>query len=669
MKNKIHFILLIHVLLVHTNYCQSNGLNNLPDSITQSYRVVEEFPEIVSINLTTENNVKIVVIHIAIKDHPTNTDKWPVIQNPEDFPNETNPLLGTLPDGSLLRNHLGKQNSKSMPVEDWYKPQIEEYLKLNSNGKFSVEVEFPQMPNGNMYSTNTSYSEFVEFNQGNKEGMVSKYNNWKKMADEVLEKIDENQPELLKEVKLLNLIYSVTNSEYSDNEYSAFSPDSKFYFYSSTNKLLYYGYVTTSNSLNPTLHEIFHRIGSMAGSPNDFEGLPDRTTIEFLDLPKNMTWGYDIMCNKGQIPSENALYGVPPMLTMDRIFLGWIEPDEVVTINFENINKVKLRDVNMSLTNEQIENKFFRAAKVMIHPKYDGVHDEYFLMEYRAGTGFDRNFYNIYEQEPHKGILIWHIKERTKILNRRRSDDNFIDLEVAVPYNGWYGNPIPYDDFPRNYQRPAEWRNEVNAAGDYDYLDDSASLPYLPDGGVHRWELTDTSHVDWKPYYLRRNTLKSNFFTDESVRGIVTNKLTNETHPSSKDWDGKLTDISIYNIKHVDDYMTFDVSYSGGVLDVENDVDEVSDFSLIGNYPNPFNPSTTIKYQVPAADALSPAEVPVLLKVYDMLGSEVTTLVNETQPAGSYEVKFDGARLSSGIYIYRLSSGNYSNVKKMTLLK
>ena len=78
------------------------------------------------------------------------------------------------------------------------------------------------------------------------------------------------------------------------------------------------------------------------------------------------------------------------------------------------------------------------------------------------------------------------MKENVNLINRTRSDDHFIDLEVAVPYNGWYGSPIPDDDFPRNYYRPYSWREEVNAAGDYDYYDDNSSNPPLPDGGVHR---------------------------------------------------------------------------------------------------------------------------------------------------------------------------------------
>jgi len=98
-------------------------------------------------------------------------------------------------------------------------------------------------------------------------------------------------------------------------------------------------------------------------------------------------------------------------------------------------------------------------------------------------------------------------------------------------------------------------------------------------------------------------------------------------------------------------------------------------FILFQNYPNPFNPATTIKYSIPTPPASSPlakgrTEVGfVTLKVYNLLGQEVATLVNQRQTAGSYEVKFDASNLASGVYIYRLSAGEFTASKKLMLLK
>ena len=88
---------------------------------------------------------------------------------------------------------------------------------------------------------------------------------------------------------------------------------------------------------------------------------------------------------------------------------------------------------------------------------------------------------------------------------------------------------------------------------------------------------------------------------------------------------------------------------------VESSESIVSEFYLEQNYPNPFNPSTKIKYTIPSVTLSGVEGSLVTLKVYDILGNEVTTLVNEEKSAGTYEVDFDAAGLSSGIYFYKLS--------------
>ena len=85
-------------------------------------------------------------------------------------------------------------------------------------------------------------------------------------------------------------------------------------------------------------------------------------------------------------------------------------------------------------------------------------------------------------------------------------------------------------------------------------------------------------------------------------------------------------------------------------------------YELSNNFPNPFNPSTTIRYQIPQ-DGI------VTLKIYDILGSEVATLVNEEKVAGKYEVNFNASSLASGVYIYKIQAGSFINSKKMILLK
>ncbi len=102
-------------------------------------------------------------------------------------------------------------------------------------------------------------------------------------------------------------------------------------------------------------------------------------------------------------------------------------------------------------------------------------------------------------------------------------------------------------------------------------------------------------------------------------------------------------------------------------LDQINDVENIIlnqpiQFSLSQNYPNPFNPLTIIKYKIPEISF-------VTIKIYDVLGNEVTTLVNEELAAGNHEVVFDEARLSSGVYFYQLKAGGFIQTKKMILLR
>ncbi len=98
------------------------------------------------------------------------------------------------------------------------------------------------------------------------------------------------------------------------------------------------------------------------------------------------------------------------------------------------------------------------------------------------------------------------------------------------------------------------------------------------------------------------------------------------------------------------------------ITSVESDDELPREFSISQNYPNPFNPTTNIEYSVASKNH-------VTIKVYDILGNELTTLVSKTKPSGNYKVSLDGSNLSSGVYFYRINAGNYQEVKKMMLIK
>ena len=127
------------------------------------------------------------------------------------------------------------------------------------------------------------------------------------------------------------------------------------------------------------------------------------------------------------------------------------------------------------------------------------------------------------------------------------------------------------------------------------------------------------------------------------------------------------------------DYSFVDVTKSGGAVsyrlkqididgsfkysnEVELSVTLAKEFVLEQNYPNPFNPTTVISYSIPTASHVS-------VKVYDVLGNLISTLVNKKQVASSYQVNFDANNLSNGVYFYKIQAGNYTAIKKMLLIK
>ncbi len=114
----------------------------------------------------------------------------------------------------------------------------------------------------------------------------------------------------------------------------------------------------------------------------------------------------------------------------------------------------------------------------------------------------------------------------------------------------------------------------------------------------------------------------------------------------------------LYRLKQIDNDGQF--KYSNTVEVVVNSIPK--SYALKQNYPNPFNPTTKIGFQVPKLEFVS-------LKVYDVLGNEVVTLLNEKKSAGTYEINFDASSLSSGVYYYQVKAGNFVQTKKMIVLK
>jgi len=127
-----------------------------------------------------------------------------------------------------------------------------------------------------------------------------------------------------------------------------------------------------------------------------------------------------------------------------------------------------------------------------------------------------------------------------------------------------------------------------------------------------------------------------------------------------------ISDIILTDFKFQDNGPTANIT-NGKITEInENSANIPQDYSL-NNYPNPFNPETTIKYELPK-------QTYVKIEVFNILGQQIRTLINETQPAGCHQIKwngrnYNGIRVNSGLYLYKLQAGDFTGIKKMVLLK
>ncbi|MDZ7766774.1 MAG: T9SS type A sorting domain-containing protein [Melioribacteraceae bacterium] len=128
-----------------------------------------------------------------------------------------------------------------------------------------------------------------------------------------------------------------------------------------------------------------------------------------------------------------------------------------------------------------------------------------------------------------------------------------------------------------------------------------------------------------------------------------------------------------YRLKQIDNDGAFAYSKVRSVeLSAVTSVDDDElnyEFSLAQNYPNPFNPTTTIKYTIPTVETGHALSLRTKLIVYDILGQQIKTLVNEVKSPGNYEVVFNASQLHSGVYFYTLNYGEFTQTRKLLLIK
>jgi len=188
----------------------------------------------------------------------------------------------------------------------------------------------------------------------------------------------------------------------------------------------------------------------------------------------------------------------------------------------------------------------------------------------------------------------------------------------------------------------------------------------IPNGGEY-WVPGGTYQIKWSSDNI--DLLKMFLTTDNGFTWELFAENVN-ANDSSYEYTLPLITSDQCKVRIVDESndLIFDESDSLFTIDILPSVEDYFsdgipiEYNLSQNFPNPFNPSTTIYYSIPQSSF-------VTLKVYDILGNEIATLVNEEKPAGSYEVKLSTTTLSSSIYFYRLQASSFVDSKKMLFLK
>ena len=195
---------------------------------------------------------------------------------------------------------------------------------------------------------------------------------------------------------------------------------------------------------------------------------------------------------------------------------------------------------------------------------------------------------------------------------------------------------------------------------------------YIPGSGLLVYRIDSTLYGNGfgppdEVYIYRPNGTLSTNGSPQSAHFsnlVGRTKIDKTTNPSPFLSNGIQGGLNIYNITSHDTLISFTLGASTGIYEINNTANE---YKLNQNYPNPFNPNTKINFQIKESGA-------VTLRVYDILGKEIVTLVNEKLNPGEYEVSFSvdnfsKNKLPSGIYIYKLETNKFSDVKKMMLIK
>ena len=248
-------------------------------------------------------------------------------------------------------------------------------------------------------------------------------------------------------------------------------------------------------------------------------------------------------------------------------------------------------------------------------------------------------------------------------------------------YNGWIGT-LYNGNILRTTDGGTNWQL-VSTPSQYDiysvYFTDS-NTGWIATSDIEVYKTTDggttwlEQYHDQSPQY---GALTDIFFLNQNEGWAVgSHGIIISTTNGGNIWNEQISGVPNYltSVRFTDSQNGWVVGKEGMILKAitgnvteinasdNNDANIPSEFNLFDNYPNPFNPVTTISFQIPKSSFVS-------LKIYDVIGTEITTLVSENLLGGNYKFDWDAGNLASGIYLYRLQSENFTSTKKMILLR
>ncbi len=220
-------------------------------------------------------------------------------------------------------------------------------------------------------------------------------------------------------------------------------------------------------------------------------------------------------------------------------------------------------------------------------------------------------------------------------------------------YNTYDNNSKVTEQLNQDWKDTA-WINRYNSF--YSYSDGKTREILTLFWVVDSWK--NSSLVTYAFDLRGINTEKlSKIWTNSEWKNNTKNSYTNDNRGNkTEDWSQQWNGLSWRNVSKII------YTWQQLITDVADEPSTPTTFTLQQNYPNPFNPVTVINYQLQTKSD-------VMLKIYDVLGREVVTLVDETQPAGKNSVRWDATNMPSGVYYYRLQAGQYSEMKKLVLAK